>query len=128
MKGFPTIVLALILIGYSLSSSQQPGNTDLADLGNSARTFVGLLAGKDFPAVEKYFDDTMKIRLWQAALSSRKNVLFKSYPKLNHLFIEGSGKSMPAEYNAPGHVAEPVINDIVNWIKESSLAAETKDA
>jgi dienelactone hydrolase len=59
-------------------------------------------------------------RLWQSALSSRKNVLFKSYPKLNHLFIEGSGKSTPAEYATPGNVAEQVIIDIANWIKEWS--------
>lgn len=71
---------------------------------------------------ERDYQVTMDdFRLWQAALSSRKNVLFKSYPKLNHLFIEGSGKSMPAEYNAPGHVAEPVINDITNWIKDQSV-------
>lgn len=70
---------------------------------------------------ERDYQVTMDdFRLWQTALSSRKNILFKSYPKLNHLFIEGSGRSVPAEYNSLGHVAEPVINDIVNWIKGSS--------
>ncbi len=55
---------------------------------------------------------------WKAALSSKQNVMFKSYPNLNHLFIEGNGKSAPAEYNMPGHVAEVVINDIANWIRK----------
>ncbi|MEW5858484.1 MAG: alpha/beta fold hydrolase [Cyanobacteriota bacterium] len=55
---------------------------------------------------------------WQQALSSRQNVTFKSYPQLNHLFIEGMGKSVPAEYQSAGHVAEPVINDIAEWIKK----------
>jgi uncharacterized protein len=92
------------------------------------------LRGYDPPSAAKSLNQPMMIlqgerdyqvtmddfRLWQSALSSRKNVLFKLYPKLNHLFIEGSGKSMPAEYNAPGHVAEQVINDIASWIKELS--------
>lgn len=55
---------------------------------------------------------------WKAALSSKPNVTFKSYQNLNHLFIEGNGKSAPAEYNMPGHVAEVVINDIANWIRK----------
>ncbi|MBD2039612.1 hypothetical protein [Microcoleus sp. FACHB-672] len=55
---------------------------------------------------------------WQQALSSRQNVTFKSYPQLNHLFIEGMGKSVPAEYQNAGYVAEPVINDIAEWIKK----------
>jgi dienelactone hydrolase len=55
---------------------------------------------------------------WKAALSSKQNFTFRSYARLNHLFIEGNGKSGPAEYNRPGHVAEVVINDIANWIKK----------
>jgi fermentation-respiration switch protein FrsA (DUF1100 family) len=54
---------------------------------------------------------------WKRALSSRKNVEFKSYPKLNHIFSEGEGKLTPAEYLKPGNVAEYVISDIANWIK-----------
>jgi dienelactone hydrolase len=42
---------------------------------------------------------------------------FKTYPKLNHLFIEGEGKSTPAEYGKPGHVSAAVIADIAGWIK-----------
>ncbi len=57
---------------------------------------------------------------WKTALSSRKDVTFKSYPGLNHLFIEGkgSGKSTPSEYAVPGHIAEQVILDVDSWIKE----------
>jgi hypothetical protein len=40
----------------------------------------------------------------------------KSYPALNHLFIEGMGKSTPAEYNTPGHVSGEAIGDIAGWI------------
>ena len=54
---------------------------------------------------------------WKKALESRKDVTFISYPKLNHLFMEGEGKSIPAEYSTPGNVAVAVIDDIVKWIK-----------
>ena len=53
---------------------------------------------------------------WKKALGSRKDVTFIAYPKLNHLFIEGKGKSVPAEYSTPGNVAKEVIEDIVKWI------------
>lgn len=55
---------------------------------------------------------------WKDALSSRGNVELKSYPKLNHLFMEGEGKSRPEEYNQPGHVADYVVGDIAGWIKK----------
>lgn len=53
---------------------------------------------------------------WKKALASRKDVSFISYPQLNHLFIEGKGKSAPAEYSTPGNVARKVIVDIAGWI------------
>jgi len=59
---------------------------------------------------------------WKKALGDRKDVTFKSYPRLNHLFIEGEGKSGPAEYQKPGHVAEAVVADIAGWIKGPAAA------
>ncbi|HEY0512347.1 MAG TPA: alpha/beta fold hydrolase [Thermoanaerobaculia bacterium] len=53
---------------------------------------------------------------WKKALAGRPNVTLTTYPKLNHLFIEGEGKSTPAEYEKPGHVSEAVIADITDWI------------
>ncbi|HEY4573343.1 MAG TPA: alpha/beta fold hydrolase [Thermoanaerobaculia bacterium] len=55
---------------------------------------------------------------WKKALAGQPGVTFKSYPKLNHLFIEGEGKSTPAEYDKPGHVSEAVIADVAGWIKK----------
>lgn len=54
---------------------------------------------------------------WKAALGDRKNVVFKIYPKLNHLFIAGEGKILPAEYMRPGRVDQTVIDDIAAWVK-----------
>lgn len=53
---------------------------------------------------------------WKSALAGRTDVTFRSYPTLNHLFVAGTGKSVPAEYNLPGHVSEVVVNDIATWI------------
>lgn len=56
--------------------------------------------------------------LWQKAAEKRKGkTTFKSYPKLNHLFIAGEGRSVPAEYQLQGNMNEEVVNDIANWIK-----------
>jgi uncharacterized protein len=56
---------------------------------------------------------------WKAAIGSRRDVTVHSYPALNHLFIAGTGASLPAEYQVPGHVAEEVIRDIATWIMTS---------
>ena len=53
---------------------------------------------------------------WKAALDGRSDVTFHSYPGLNHLFVTGEGKSLPAEYDRPSHVSEEVIRDIAGWI------------
>jgi fermentation-respiration switch protein FrsA (DUF1100 family) len=54
---------------------------------------------------------------WKSALAVKSNVTFHSYPALNHLFIAGTGKSLPAEYETAGHVDEAVVRDIAEWIK-----------
>jgi hypothetical protein len=39
--------------------------------------------------------------LCKAALGTRKDVTFHSYPTLNHLFIADEGKSTELEYRKP---------------------------
>ncbi|RLC66517.1 MAG: hypothetical protein DRI52_11955 [Chloroflexi bacterium] len=53
---------------------------------------------------------------WKEALGTSEKVTLKLYPHLNHLFIKGEGKSVPAEYLRKGHVEEEVIRDISDWI------------
>ncbi|KYH31771.1 alpha/beta hydrolase family protein [Clostridium tepidiprofundi DSM 19306] len=68
---------------------------------------------------ERDYQVTMKdFQLWKKLLSNRKNVEFKSYKKLNHLFMEGTGKSSPNEYYIENHIPQYVIDDISNWIKK----------
>jgi dienelactone hydrolase len=54
---------------------------------------------------------------WKTALAGKKNATFKTYPELNHLFMSGTGKSNPGEYELPGHVDVRVIDDVAVWIK-----------
>jgi dienelactone hydrolase len=65
---------------------------------------------RDYQVTQADFDG------WKTGLKSRPEVAFKLYPKLNHLFIAGQGKSTPSEYDKPGHVAETVIDDIAGWV------------
>lgn len=53
---------------------------------------------------------------WKKQLGTRKDVTFKSYPHLNHLFMAGKGKATPQEYETAGHVDRAVVADIAAWI------------
>ncbi len=69
-----------------------------------------LQGGRDYQVT---MDDFAR---WKKVLAGHKNARFKAYPQLNHLFMEGKGKSTPDEYMQPGHVADGVINDISDFI------------
>ena len=70
---------------------------------------------------ERDYQVTMKdFELWRAALKGRRDASLKSYPKLNHLFLEGEGKSLPAAYSKPGHIPAYVLDDIAVFIKGST--------
>jgi dienelactone hydrolase len=55
---------------------------------------------------------------WKKLLAGRKNVQFKTYARLNHLFIAGKGKIKPSEYEQAGHVDRSAIEDVAAWIKK----------
>lgn len=57
------------------------------------------------------------LALWKKALADRPTVQIKTYPQMSHLFIAGTGKATPTDYEKPGHVEAEVINDIAAWIK-----------
>jgi hypothetical protein len=66
---------------------------------------------------ERDYNVTMEdFRDWQK-LSGGKNVTLKSYPKLDHHFEEGEGKSSDADYAVPRNIPRYVIDDIAAWIK-----------
>jgi dienelactone hydrolase len=67
---------------------------------------------------DRDFQVTSKdLALWKAGLGGRKDVTFKTYPALNHLFVPGEGPGSEAEYRKPGHVAPEVVDEIAKWMK-----------
>jgi dienelactone hydrolase len=70
-----------------------------------------LQGGRDYQSTMADF------ALWQRALAGRRNATLTAYPDLNHLFVTGTGRATPQEYQGPGgHVAAVVIDDLVRWI------------
>jgi fermentation-respiration switch protein FrsA (DUF1100 family) len=69
---------------------------------------------RDYQVRMKDFD------LWKTGLAHKHNVTLRSYPKLNHLFVAGEGKSTPDEYAKPGHVSPEAIGDIADWIRSET--------
>ncbi len=70
--------------------------------------------GRDYQVLE-----TKDFKSWKTALNHKKDASFKLFPKLNHLFIAGEGKSTPQEYMVEGHVEKDVIDSIVQWIRKN---------
>jgi fermentation-respiration switch protein FrsA (DUF1100 family) len=77
------------------------------------RPVLILQGGRDYQVTMEDF------QRWEDALSAMPNVTFKTYSDLNHLFVTGTGKSVPSEYNLPGHVAQEVVDDIASFIKDN---------
>jgi fermentation-respiration switch protein FrsA (DUF1100 family) len=67
---------------------------------------------RDYQVTMQDFQD------WSNAVASQPRVQLKSYPDLNHLFIPGTGKSTPAEYETPGNVSPAIIEDLAGWIQQ----------
>lgn len=53
---------------------------------------------------------------WKNALGDKDSATFKTYPKLNHLFMPGDGVPSPADYKKNNHVPADVVEDIAFWI------------
>lgn len=70
---------------------------------------------------ERDYQVTMEdFGLWRSGLYRNRNVSFKSYPKLNHYFYEGSGMSTPFEYEKESYIPDYVLDDIGGWIKDKN--------
>ncbi len=69
-----------------------------------------LQGGRDYQVTKTDYD------IWKRELTGT-NVQFKLYNNLNHIFMEGTGKSTPDEYNKEGNIPEYVIKDIADFCK-----------
>lgn len=63
---------------------------------------------------------TKDLEVWQAAMKGRKDVMFRSYPDLNHVFHPGQGTATPSEYMQKGSMPPMVFDDIASFIKRNS--------
>lgn len=90
------------------------GDLNAVDPAKSAAEFKGriliLQGGRDYQVT---LED---LERYQTALAGRTDTRIKVYPDLNHLFMEGSGKSTPAEYAVRSPVAKSVIDDIAAFV------------
>ena len=97
--------------------SQTPALT-LSGLGLPVLVLQG---GRDYQVSMKDFAG------WQRALKDVSRTAFRSYPKLNHLFVAGEGPSAPTEYEKPGHVDRDVVEDVAYFANRGTLRpSETK--
>lgn len=71
-----------------------------------------LQGGRDYQVVPAEFER------WKAALAGRPRARCVLFPSLNHLFIVGTGRSLPSEYATPGHVFAEVITEIEQWVTQ----------
>jgi dienelactone hydrolase len=75
------------------------------------RPFLILQGARDYQVTVEDFDN------WKKALEGRPGVVFRLYPKCNHLFFEAEGIPSPMEYQLKhGSVATQVIDDIADFI------------
>lgn len=54
--------------------------------------------------------------VWLKGLRGRRGVTVVRFPDADHLFLDGSGRPTPVEYDRPGHVDPKVIATIAGWI------------
>ena len=53
---------------------------------------------------------------WRAALATDPHAMLKSYPLLDHRFVECTAPSTPEQYFGSGHVDAQIIEDIASWL------------
>jgi fermentation-respiration switch protein FrsA (DUF1100 family) len=104
-------------------------SSDLLPLGLSATYWRSLMAYNQLVEIktvnagilvlqgERDYQVTMEdFQLWKNTLKNNDRANFRSYSKLNHLFLEGENLSFPSEYEIEGQIPEYVIQDIAEWI------------
>jgi dienelactone hydrolase len=78
--------------------------------GNGIPILV-LQAGRDYQVTGKDLDG------WKKGLAGGSFATFHTFPKANHLFVFGEGKSLPADHQKSGNVAGQVVDLIARWVK-----------
>ena len=79
-----------------------------------AKPMLILQGGRDYQVTQADFEG------WKTGLAGLTGVEYVLYPDLNHLFMTGTGKATPAEYNTPANVASQVLDSISGWVHRLS--------
>lgn len=101
------------LLGSPASYWYSLNQINIADL--STKLSIPIFIAQGSADFQVYADKDYKA--WQDLLGDKKNVTFKLYNNLNHLFMTTNGKTDVTEYNTPSHVDQMVIDDIAAWMK-----------
>jgi fermentation-respiration switch protein FrsA (DUF1100 family) len=131
-RGAPSIYKSKIELDLAKIKALGPGSPPSEILLNAPASYWLDLKGYD-PAKEAiglskpmlflqgdkdYLVTLADFELWQKALGSRKNVQWKRYASLNHVFMAVDGASTGAEFGRLGQqVAPEVIRDVAAWIQ-----------
>lgn len=103
------------LVGYPAHYWYSLNKIDIASLAKKLKIPMFIAQGSEDWQV--FADKDYKE--WQTLLKNKKNVTFKLYKGLNHLFIKSNGKTDVTEYYVPGSVDKKLINDMAKWIKKN---------
>lgn len=82
----------------------------IAEVQNIDKPFLILQGGRDYQVTKTDYE------LWQSAFDPYSDAHFRFYDNLNHLFMSGTGKSTPDEYQQKSTVDSVVSDDIANFI------------
>ena len=101
-----------VVLGLPVSYWTDINNLDQINLAKKLKNKIYIIqGGNDFQVTET------DLNLWKSALKKKKNVTFKLYPMLNHLFSFVNEKGTSLQYAQVGNVDEVLVNDLANWIK-----------
>lgn len=86
-------------------------NDFIGNLGKLKLPSMILSCGKDYQVTPQ------ELNIIENVLKDKKNINYKFYDNLNHIFIKVEGVPSPSQYNTKGNVSSEVIDDLVKWIK-----------
>jgi len=78
----------------------------------STKRIMVVQGGNDFQISETDFN------LWKSALTGKPSAVFKFYPEINHLLSPQVEKGTSAQYQKMANVAEKVVIDIADFVKQ----------
>lgn len=82
----------------------------IAEVQTIQKPFLVMQGGRDYQVTKTDYD------LWQSAFDQYSDVHYRFYDNLNHLFMSGTGKSVPDEYQQKGTVDSAVGTDMAQFV------------